>query len=34
MFSASGNPSLSNLSSVIGELQRAEGVRLEVQEAS
>ena len=34
MFSASGNPSLSNLSSVIGELQRAEGVRLEVREAS
>ena len=34
MFSPSGNPSLSNLSSVIGELQRAEGVRLEVREAS
>jgi len=34
MFSASGNPSLSNLSSVIGELQRTEGVRLEVREAS
>ena len=34
MFSASGNPSLSNLSSVIGELQRVEGVRLEVKEAS
>jgi len=34
MLSASGNPSLSNLSAVIGALQRVEGVRLEVREAS
>ena len=34
MFSASGNPSLSNLSMVLGELQRAEGVRFEVIEAA
>ena len=30
MFSRSGNPSLSSLSAVIGELQKAEGVRLGV----
>ena len=30
MFSRSGNPSLSNLSAVIGELQKTEGVRLGV----
>lgn len=30
MFSSTGNPNLGSLSSVIGELQRAEGVRLEV----
>jgi hypothetical protein len=30
MFSETGNPSLSNLSAVIGELQQAEGIRLQV----
>lgn len=30
MFSRGGNPSLSSLSTVIGELQKAEGVRLGV----
>lgn len=30
MFSRSGNPSLSSLSAVIGELQKAEGIRLGV----
>lgn len=30
MFSASGNPKLENLSAVIGELQKAEGARLEI----
>jgi DNA-binding phage protein len=34
MLSASGNPSLRNLSAVVGALQRVEGVRLEVREAS
>ena len=34
MFSASGNPSLSNLSAVIGKLQRLEGIRLRIKEAS
>jgi DNA-binding phage protein len=34
MFSAAGNPSLSNLSAVIGKLQRLEGVRLRIKEAS
>jgi DNA-binding phage protein len=34
MLSASGNPSLSNLSAVLGALQRVEGVRLEIREAS
>ncbi len=32
MFSRGGNPSLSNLSAVIGELQRQEGIRLGVKE--
>ena len=30
MFSETGNPSLSNLSAVIGELQQAEGIRLRI----
>lgn len=30
MFSRRGNPSLNNLSAVIGELQNAEGIRLQV----
>ena len=31
MFGASGNPSLKNFSAVVGELQRHEGIRLQVQ---
>ena len=32
MFGRSGNPSVSNLSAVIGELQRYEGIRLGIKE--